>query len=369
MPVRSALVPPMPVRPTPAPRTPAPPIPASPAYAGPAYASPAYASPAYASPAYASPAYASPAYASPAYASPAYASGHRHSSARPAAEPYVSIATARLAAAEAAPMGARVVVLDTGLAMANFATGGHGALAALVTSAGAPDGDRPDEDLDDELDAAAGHGTFIAGLIEQVAPGAEVLIHRVLHAQGDGDEVQIADAIYALPDPPADGAILNLSFGGYVMDHPRRVGLGGGRGPATGLRGRGLGRQRRHLPTLVPRRLPRRRVGGRGGTHGSGAVHQLRELGAGLRPGRGSGEQLLPGMERRPAGRGWRRSGRLRRLGLLERDVVLGSRGGRGPGPQRWPPPVAQAQAAVTRLIDQPALLRLPGLGTVINAL
>ena len=89
---------------------------ASPAYASPAYASPAYASPAYASPAYASPAYASPAYASPAYASPAYASGHRHSSARPAVEPYVTIAAERLAQAAASSQGATVVVLDTGLA-------------------------------------------------------------------------------------------------------------------------------------------------------------------------------------------------------------------------------------------------------------
>ena len=199
------------------------PVYASPVYASPVYASPVYASPVYASPVYASPVYASPVYASPVYASPVYASaehatGRRPSSARPAVEPWIGIATERLEVAAAASSTVPVVVLDTGLAMSGFHSAAVGALLAHFTSA-AEDGDQPDDDADLDLDPAAGHGTFIAGLIEQVAPGVAITLRRVLHAEGDGDEVQIAAAIDALPAAPATGGLLNLSFGGYAMEH------------------------------------------------------------------------------------------------------------------------------------------------------
>src|SRR5690606_20962407 len=87
-------------------------------------------------------------------------------------------------------------------------------------SAGSGDGDQPDDDGDQGLDPAAGHGTFIAGLVQQGAPGSAVTLVRVLHAEGDGDEVAIAAAIDALPDAPDSGALLNLSFGGYTLDEP-----------------------------------------------------------------------------------------------------------------------------------------------------
>ena len=53
-----------------------------------------------------------------------------------------------------------------------------------------------------------------------MAPGTAITLQRVLHAEGDGDEVQIAAAIDALPDPPAGGALLSLSFGGYALEEP-----------------------------------------------------------------------------------------------------------------------------------------------------
>ncbi|NND01658.1 MAG: hypothetical protein HKN91_02625, partial [Acidimicrobiia bacterium] len=43
-----------------------------------------------------------------------------------------------------------------------------------------------DDDGDGQIDEAFGHGTFIAGLIAQIAPGAEVLPIPVLDADGQG---------------------------------------------------------------------------------------------------------------------------------------------------------------------------------------
>ena len=340
---------------------------ASPAYASPAYASPAYASPAYASPAYASPAYASPAYASPAYASPAYASGHRHSSARPAAEPYLTIAAARLAAASTAPKGASVVVLDTGLATTGFRPAAVTAMAALL-SAGAPDGDRPDGDHDDELDPAAGHGTFIAGLIEQVAPGTKIALHRVLHAQGDGDEVTIAKAIYALPKPAAKGAILNLSFGGYVMDHPgvlaSAVADAQHRGYVVVASAGNDGTCQPTFPAAFPDVISVGAVGPNGPASFTNYGSWVRACAPGV-------DLVSTFFD------GW--NGHLPKAAGLDPDDFEGW--ACWSGTSFSAPVVAgvlaremtvtkcSASEAVTRLIDQPALLRIPGLGTVINAL
>ncbi|HEX2849052.1 MAG TPA: S8 family serine peptidase [Acidimicrobiales bacterium] len=156
-----------------------------------------------------SPVYASPVYASPVYASEYQATGHRKSSARPASEPaYLTVP-----ASSPRPEGGRaprVVVLDTGLAAGALRPACVGAV-----SCAAGDCDEPDEDGDHLLDPAAGHGTFIAGLIALLAPGCDLTVERVLTTFGDGDEVTIARAIAAL-DPDTD--ILNLSFGGYAME-------------------------------------------------------------------------------------------------------------------------------------------------------
>ncbi|HET8617904.1 MAG TPA: S8 family serine peptidase [Acidimicrobiales bacterium] len=210
------------------------PVYASPVYASPVYASPVYASPVYASPVYASPVYASPVYASPVYASPVYASqyvatGRRRSSARPVTPEEASTVDDMLAQISGPPPSELpdVVVLDTGLVTdANLVPARLAQLQDFVVPGGNPAAaaDVPDAvPTDALLDPAAGHGTFIAGLVEQVAPGAKVEVWRVLHPEGDGDEVGIATLIDQLPprgEKEGDrGAVLNLSFGGYVMEH------------------------------------------------------------------------------------------------------------------------------------------------------
>jgi subtilisin family serine protease len=78
----------------------------------------------------------------------------------------------------------------------------------------AQDLDPGDSDGDGNLDDQAGHGTFIAGIIAQVAPGATVISRRAIDSFGVADEVTIAKAVRACI---ADGAqIINLSLGGYT---------------------------------------------------------------------------------------------------------------------------------------------------------
>jgi len=116
------------------------------------------------------------------------------------------------------PGSPEVIVLDTGLAAPFYRPkvfNGTGVSAATVY-----DIDRPDEDGDHYLDPTAGHGTFIAGVITQIAPGCKVTVHRVLTTFGDGDEWHIAHTIEHLVLNDPHRTILNLSFGGYVLDEP-----------------------------------------------------------------------------------------------------------------------------------------------------
>ena len=342
------------------------PVYASPVYASPVYASPVYASPVYASPVYASPVYASPVYASPVYASAEQATGRRPSSARPAVEPWVGLASTRCAAAAAASTAVPVVVLDTGLAMTDFQSSAVGALLPLL-SATAADGDQPDDDADEDLDPAAGHGTFIAGLIQQVAPGTAITLQRVLHAEGDGDEVQIAAAIDALPDPPVGGALLSLSFGGYALEEPGLLAAAVARAQDRGyVVVASAGNDATCRPTL-PASLPGVISVGAVGPHGPAPFSNYGPWVRACAPGVDLVSTFFAGWNGDDPGTpdgdpddyaGWACwSGTSFAapvvVGALAREMATGT----------------TATDAVSKLVDNPALLRLPGLGTVINVL
>jgi subtilisin family serine protease len=120
----------------------------------------------------------------------------------------------------------RILILDTGLA-------GDGQRPALLDAAPRIDGalDRPDDAImpvsgpppfapDGYLDPVAGHGTFIAGLIEQLAGGCTIAIERVIEPLGDGRELDIVAALEtatALPDGERPD-IISMSFGGQVFE-------------------------------------------------------------------------------------------------------------------------------------------------------
>ena len=79
--------------------------------------------------------------------------------------------------------------------------------------------------LDGEIDAVAGHGTFIAGLIRQTAPDADILSIRVAGALGVVDEstflnalAQVVELLRRHCENPRTGHpidVLNLSLGYY----------------------------------------------------------------------------------------------------------------------------------------------------------
>ncbi len=67
-----------------------------------------------------------------------------------------------------------------------------------------------DDDEDGDVDEAAGHGTFVAGLILLSAPGARIVPYRVLDDDGRGSTFAVCEAILAAMDRGVD--VINLSL-------------------------------------------------------------------------------------------------------------------------------------------------------------
>jgi hypothetical protein len=183
-------------------------------------ANPFHANPFHANPFHANPFHANPFHANPFHANPSDPNGPSRSSARPANPPewYSRSEAASAYTGESAPSteSPQVVVLDTGLAAAtDLPVFLH---RAAVSKATPLDADVPDVNQDRWLDPVAGHGTFIAGIIERIAPGCAVEVRRVLGPQGEGTESEIVAAIddIALAEKTPD--FLSLSFGGYVWE-------------------------------------------------------------------------------------------------------------------------------------------------------
>lgn len=120
----------------------------------------------------------------------------------------------------------RILVLDTGLA-------GDGQCPPLLDVPPRIQGalDRPDDAImpvsgpppfpaDGYLDPVAGHGTFIAGLIEQLAGGCTIDVQRVIEPLGDGRELDIVAALEAATalDDGERPDIISMSFGAQVFE-------------------------------------------------------------------------------------------------------------------------------------------------------
>ena len=70
---------------------------------------------------------------------------------------------------------------------------------------------------DGVLDLSAGHGSFVAGTVEQVAPAATIRVYRAVDTEGMG---KCDDIAIALVQAARDGAdIINLSLGTMTVDN------------------------------------------------------------------------------------------------------------------------------------------------------
>ncbi len=70
---------------------------------------------------------------------------------------------------------------------------------------------------DNYLDPVAGHGTFIAGLIEQLTPGCEIRVQQVFEPEGDVGTFELSFWLWCLMEFVGPD-IVNFSFGGTGRD-------------------------------------------------------------------------------------------------------------------------------------------------------
>jgi hypothetical protein len=74
------------------------------------------------------------------------------------------------------------------------------------------------------LDFDAGHGTFVAGIIQQIAPNAHIQVYRALDPDGIASEVTVACEMIRAVRDGAD--ILNLSLGCQTLDDLPPIAIG-----------------------------------------------------------------------------------------------------------------------------------------------
>lgn len=80
-----------------------------------------------------------------------------------------------------------------------------------------------DEANDGFLDAEAGHGYFVAGMVRRVAPGASLWFLRALDSNGMGTEEGVARVIRQAVRRPI--RVLNLSLGFYTLQNTTSLGV------------------------------------------------------------------------------------------------------------------------------------------------
>lgn len=105
--------------------------------------------------------------------------------------------------------GVTVAVIDTGLDLQHPAFGGS--LSDPSTWYDFYAGDATPQDEGVFGVGGYGHGTNVAGIVLQVAPGAKIMPLRVLGSDGSGDVVMVARAILWAADRGAN--VINLSLG------------------------------------------------------------------------------------------------------------------------------------------------------------
>ncbi len=324
--------------------------------------------PVFPTPVFPTPVFPTPVFPTPVFPTPVFPTEMK-STAR-AVPPATDVSTATAALAAPIPSdGPLVIVLDTGLA----ADGPYFPAAltsAPVAGATSADHDEPDEDGDGGLDPCAGHGTFIAGVVGQVAPGCEVVIHRVFSTFADSSEAEIVDAIANLDPARPDRTILNLSFGGYTLDLPVAMAMAIAAIQATGVVVvASAGNDATCVPTY-PAAFPGVVAVGAVGPTGPAPFTNYGPWVRACAPGVdivSTFFQGFNGSEPVPPGGGGDPddfSGWARWSGTsFSAPVVAGALA------RRILTDGCTAEEAVSRVVDAPALMRIPNLGTVVNVI
>jgi subtilisin family serine protease len=132
-------------------------------------------------------------------------------------EPATGLGPAPVLASQGAA-GMKVAVVDTGIARARRTDGWLASVPITRTNF-----DRLDDFPPKGLDFGAGHGTFAAGVIQQLAPNAQIRVYRGLDSDGFGSEAMVATAMV---QAARDGAqVINLSLGLETDDHEPPIAL------------------------------------------------------------------------------------------------------------------------------------------------
>jgi subtilisin family serine protease len=110
---------------------------------------------------------------------------------------------------------AKVAIIDTGIAAETRSDGwlrdiGREGNIDPLDSVPLPAGDG-------YLDFDAGHGTFVSGIVQHIAPDAEIKVYRAIGSDGIAPEVEVAcEMIQAVKD---GAQIINLSLGCQTQDN------------------------------------------------------------------------------------------------------------------------------------------------------
>ena len=113
-------------------------------------------------------------------------------------------------------------IVDTGIPQGPYLNPWLEDFVASQWLVGAEAADPPDPDGNDKIDAPAGHGGFVAGVIAQIEPRVRLHVIRAVGRQGAVSDAELAGTIDALVSRlRAVGTeldILNLSLGGWTYD-------------------------------------------------------------------------------------------------------------------------------------------------------
>jgi Subtilase family len=134
-----------------------------------------------------------------------------------------------LADLAAGPIGDQFLIVDSNLQQSIYLNGVANAAASSTPTepiSGYQDQPSIREPLIGELDTHYGHGTFIAGIVRQAAPGTQVFLIRVMHPDGFAHESDVLLALSHLTDEMQNNTLLidlvSLSLG-FFPETPLEV--------------------------------------------------------------------------------------------------------------------------------------------------